>query len=322
MFQTRVTDMLGVKYPIVLGGMMWVGTAELAAAVSNAGGFGIIASGNFPSPGELKAEIRKLRSLTDKPFGVNVTVMPAFRPVDRGALVNVAIEEGATAIETVGSDAVELVEGIKKLGAKLIHKCARVKDAIKAESFGADAVTIVGYECGGAPPRNEVTTLILVPLTVDAVRIPVLAGGGIGDARGFVAALALGAEAVVMGTRFVATTECIAHTNIKQAIVKAKETDTLLVQRSIGTMERVLRNETAKTVLAMEEKHATLEELKQFIMGERSRKSWLEGDVNLGVLPSGQIIGQIREVMSVKDLIDGIVEKAVSTYKRLCPLEV
>ena len=282
----------------------------------------MIASGNFPSPGELRAEIRKLRSLTDKPFGVNVTLMPTFRPVDRGALVDTAIEEGATAIETAGRDAEQFVERIKKGKAKIIHKCARVRDAINAERWGADAVTVVGFECGGAPPMNEVTTFVLVPLAVDAVKIPVLAGGGIGDARGFVAALALGAEAVVMGTRFIATRECAAHPNIKEAIIKARETDTVLVQRSIGTMERVLRNETAETVLAMEQKGATLEQLREFIMGERSRKSWFEGDVNLGVLPCGQVIGQIREVVSVKELIDTIVQRAVTIHKRLSPGEV
>lgn len=320
MFQTRVTEMLGIKYPIVLGGMMWLGTSELASAVSNAGGFGIIAAGNFPSPEELRAEIRKLRSLTDKPFGVNVTGMPTFRPIDRGALVDTAIEEEATAIETAGRDAEQFAERIKKSKVKWIHKCARVRDAITAERWGADAVTIVGFECGGAPPMNEVTTFILVPLAVDAVKIPVLAGGGIGDARGFVAALALGAEAVVMGSRFIATQECIAHPNIKEAIIRARETDTMLVQRSIGTMERVLRNETAEKVLAMEEKGATLEELAQFIMGERARKSWLEGDVNLGVLPCGQVIGQIQEVVSVKELVDGIVQGAVAIHKRLFPV--
>ncbi len=320
MFQTRVTEMLGVKYPIVLGGMMWAGTADLASAVSNAGGFGIIASGITPTPSELKAELRRLKSLTNKPFGVNISVAPTFRQVDRGALVDTAIEEGATAIETAGRDARQLAERIKK-GNKIkwIHKCARVKDALTAEGFGADMVTVVGYECGGAPPMNEVTTFILVPLVVDALKIPVLAGGGIGDARGFVAALSLGAEGVVMGTRFVVTKECVAHPNIKEAFVKAKESDTILVQRSIGTMERVLKNELSETVVTMEQKGATLEELRTYIMGERSAKAWRNGDTQMGMLACGQVVGQIREVLSVKEVIDGIVEGAVAIHKRLSP---
>jgi NAD(P)H-dependent flavin oxidoreductase YrpB (nitropropane dioxygenase family) len=319
MFQTRVTEMLGIQYPIVEGGMMWLGVAELAAAVSNAGGLGIIAAGNFPSPAELKAEIRKVRSFTDKPFGVNVSVTPTFRPVDRGALVDTAVQEGAAAIETAGRDALQFADRIKKGKTKWIHKCARVRDTVTAERSGADIVTIVGYECGGAPPPNEITTFVLVPLAVDAVKIPVLAGGGIGDARGFFAALALGAEGVIMGTRFIATRECMAHPNVKEAILKAKETDTTLVQRSIGTMERVLRNKTAETVLAMEKQGASLEELKEFILGERAKKSWMEGDVDLGILPCGQIIGQIREVVSVQELIHNIIKGAITIHQRLSP---
>lgn len=319
MFPTRVTEMLGIRYPIVEGGMMWLGVAELAAAVSNAGGLGIIAAGNFPSPGELQAEIRKLRSLTDKPFGVNVSVTPTFRSVDRGALIDTAVQEGAAAVETAGRDALQYTERIKKGKTKWIHKCARVRDALTAERSGADIVTIVGYECGGAPPPNEITTFILVPLVVDALKIPVLAGGGIGDARGFVAALALGAEGVVMGTRFIATCECIAHPKVKEAIVKARETDTTLVQRSIGTIERVLRNKTAETVLAMENRGASLEELRQFIMGERAKKSWIEGEVDLGILACGQVMGLIREVISVQELISSMVEGAVAIHQRLSP---
>jgi len=319
MFQTRVTEMLGIKYPIVLGGMMWAGTAELAAAVSNAGGLGIIASGNFPTPSEMRAEIRRLKSLTDKPFGVNVSVTPTFRAVDRQALVDTAIEEGATAVETAGPNADQITGNIKKSQTKWIHKCAQVKNAITAERWGADMVTVVGYECGGAPPMNEVTTFILVPLVVDVLKVPVLAGGGVGDARGFVAAMALGAEGVVMGSRFVATKDCAVHRNIKEAIVQAKETDTMLVQRSIGTMERVLRNELAETVVAMEERGATLEELRTHIAGERTAKAWREGDVVMGMLACGQIAGLIRDVVSVEEVVDGIVKGAVEIHQRLSP---
>jgi len=318
MFQTRITEMLGIKYPIIQGGMMWLGTSELAAAVSSAGGLGIVTAAVYPSPEELRAAIRKTKTLTDKPFGVNITAMPSFRPIDKGALVDVVIEEGVAALETAGRDTEELVERIKKGKIKWIHKCGRVRDAITAERrFGADAVITVGYECGGAPPMNEVTSLILIPLVVDSIKIPVLAGGGICDARGFVAARALGAEGVVMGTRFVASTECIAHNNIKKAMIEARETDTILVQRSIGSMERVLRNEAAEKVLAMEQKGATLEELRPFIAGENAQKGWFEGDINQGVLPLGQAVGQIQEVLSVKEIIGGIVEGAAAIHNRL-----
>jgi nitronate monooxygenase len=306
MFQTRVTEMLGIKYPIVLGGMMWAGTAELAAAVSNAGGFGIIAAGNFPAPDLLRSEIRKLRNLTSKPFGVNVSVTPTFRQVDREALVDALIEEGATAIETAGPNAGQFAERIKRGKIKWIHKCAQVRNALTAERWGADIVTVVGYECGGAPPMNELTTFILVPLVVDTVKIPG-------------AALALGAEGIVMGTRFIATTECVAHPDIKAAIVKARETDTMLVQRSIGTMERVLRNQLAENVLSMEEKGATLEELREFISGTRTSEAWRTGDVRMGMVPCGQIVGLIRGVVSASEVIDGIVQGAVAIHRRLAP---
>ncbi len=320
MFQTKVTEMLGTKYPIILGGMMWLGTPELASAVSNAGGFGIIAAGNYPSPRELRSAIRKLRSLTDKPFGVNITVMPSFKTIDRKALVDVAIDEGVTALETAGRNTEEIADHIKKSKVKWIHKCGRVKDAITAEQrFGADAVTIIGFECGGAPPMTEVTTFILVPLVVEAIKIPILAGGGIGDARGFAAALALGAEGVVMGTRFIASRECVAHENIKKAMLEASETDTVLVQRSIRSMERVLRNDVAEKVVALEQEGATLEELRPLISGENSQKSYIQGNVNGGLLPCGQVVGQIREILSVKEIVEGIIEGASAIYNRFSP---
>lgn len=320
MFQTRITEMLGIKYPIIQGGMMWLGTAELAAAVSNAGGLGFVTAGCYPSPEEFRAAIRKAKTLTDKPFGVNITAMPSFKPVDKGALVDVAISEGVTALETAGRDTEQLVERIKKGKMKWIHKCGRVRDAITAERrFGADAVTIVGFECGGAPPMNDITSLILIPLVTSAVKIPVLAGGGISDARGFVAARALGAEGVVMGTRFVASRECRAHDNIKKAIIEARETDTVLVQRSIGSMERVLRNKASEQVLAMEEKGAALEELRPLITGEKAARGWIEGDVNIGLLPMGQVVGQIKEISSVREIIEGIVAGAAAIYRHLSP---
>ncbi len=318
MFKTRITEMLNIEYPIVQGGMMFVGTSELAAAVSNAGCLGMIAAAMASSPEELRAEIRKLKNTTDKPFGVNLSYAPTFKPIDREALLDIAVEEGATAIETAGPIAEPSAEHIRKSKVRWIHKVARVKDAITAEQrLGADIVAVVGYECGGAPSNNDNPTFILVPLVADAMKIPVLAGGGVGDARGFVAALVLGAEGVLMGTRFIATKECIAHPNIKEAIIKASETDTTLVQYSDQVQERVFRNKIAETVQAMEKKGASWEEKREFITGERSRKAFLEGDIDFGMLPLGQVIGAIREVVSVKELIDSIIQGAIEIRKRL-----
>lgn len=298
--------------------MQYVSNAELVAAVSDAGGLGILASGNFPTKEELRNEVRKVKSLTDKPFGVNITFLPITRFIDREALIDTALEEGVRAFETSGRITGEHVRRIKEGGAKLIHKVAQVRHARSAERIGADAVTIVGFECGGAPPMNDVTTFILVPLAVDAVSIPVLAGGGIGDARGLVAALALGAEGVVMGTRFMITKECsLIHQNIKEAMVKAKETDTRLVMRSLGTMERVFRNETAEKVIEMENKGATLEELIPLIIGAKVKEGFETGNPNTGILPCGQVTGLINQVLSVKEVIDGMINGAKDILNRL-----
>jgi nitronate monooxygenase len=317
MFKTRITELLGIKYPIICGGMQWVSNAELAAAVSNAGGMGILAAGNVPSKEELRDEIRKTKNLTDKPFGLNVTFMPALRVVDREGLIDTAVEEGVSAFETSGRITAEHVQRIKIGNVKHIHKVARLRDAVTAERLGVDAVTVVGFECGGAPPMDDTTTFIIVPLVVDAISIPVLAGGGIGDARGLLAALALGAEGVVMGTRFMATRESLVHQNIKEAMIKARETDTETVMRSLRSMERVLRNEVAQKVIDMEEKGATLEELIPFISGEKARKGWEEGDLNSGILPCGQITGLINEVTSVEEVIDGIADGARDILARI-----
>lgn len=318
MFEARITKMFNIEYPIIQGGMMFVGTWELAAAVSNAGCLGMIAAAITPSPEELRAEIRKLKNTTEKPFGVNLSYAPTYKPIDRETLLDIAVEEGATAVETTGPIAEPSAEHIRKSKVKWIHKVARVKDAITEERrLGADIVAVVGYECGGAPSRNDNPTFILVPLVANAVKIPILAGGGVGDGRSFVAALVLGADGVLMGTRLVATEECVAHPNIKETIIKASESDTTLVQYSDQVQERVFRNKIAETVQAMEKKGATWEEKREFISGERSRKAFLDGDIDFGMLPMGQIIGQIREVVSVKALIESIVQGAREIHKRL-----
>ena len=317
MFKTRITEMLGIEYPIICGGMQYVSNAELVAAVSNAGGLGLLAVGNFEDKDALRNEIRKIRKLTDKPFGVNVTFLPIMRFIDREGLMDIALEEGASVFETSGRITEDHVRRIKGGGAKHIHKVARLRDARSGERLGADAITIVGFECGGAPPMDDVTTFIQVPLAVDAVSVPVLAGGGVGDARGFVAALALGAEGVVMGTRFMVTKESLIHANAKEVMIKATQSDTIPLMRSLGTMERVYKNEVAEKVVEMENKGATLDELSSLIMGKSVREAFETGNVDKGILPCGQITGLIKDVPSVKELIDGMISGARDIMERL-----
>jgi nitronate monooxygenase len=317
MFRTKVTEMLGIEHPIICGGMMWVSEATLVAAVSEAGGLGILASNMFPDRKSLQREIQKIKSLTKKPFGVNINLFPALRPPNNQELIEVCIEEGVRAIETSGRSPEEYVKQIKDGGITLIHKVARIKDAKKAEGLGADIVGIIGYECGGAPPMDETTTLIQVPLAADALNVPVLAGGGIGDGRGLVAALALGASGVIMGTAFMATEECQIHPNIKEAIVRAQATDTIPVLRSIRSMERVLKTSLAMRVYEMEQKGASFEELIPLIAGEKSLTAWQGGEVEEGLIPLGQVVGLISKVKTVKELIDGIVQEAEAVVRRL-----
>jgi len=317
MFPTKVTEMLGIEHPIICGGMMWVSEATLIAAVSEAGGMGILASNMFPDRKSLQREIQKIKSLTKKPFGVNINLFPALRPPNNQELIEVCIEEGVRAIETSGRSPEEYVKQIKDGGITLIHKVARIKDAKKAEGLGADIVGIIGYECGGAPPMDETTTLIQVPLAADALNVPVLAGGGIGDGRGLVAALALGASGVIMGTAFMATEECQIHPNIKEAIVRAQATDTIPLLRSIRSMERVLKTSLAMRVYEMEQKGASFEELIPLIAGEKSLTAWQGGEVEEGLIPLGQVVGLISRVKTVKEIIDGIVQEAEAVVRRL-----
>ncbi len=317
MFQTRVTEMLGIKYPIIQGGMQWLGMAELAAAVSDAGALGIINAGNFQDPEEFRREIRRARQLTDKPLGVNVTLMPTIRPVNTAAYVDVLIEEGIKAVETSGRSPDEFLPKFKASGVKVIHKVPAVRFAKHVERVGVDAVTLVGFECGGHPGMDDVTSVILIPLAAQAVNIPVVAAGGFGDARGFVAALALGAEAVLMGTRFMATEECAAHPNFKSWLMDLTERDTVLLERSIRNSGRFIKNKAAETVLKMEEEGATLEELLPHLSGLKSRKVLLDGELDAGVVSCGQVIGLVKDVKPVKEVIEDIVQGARDICERL-----
>ncbi len=318
MFKTRITEMLGIEYPIIQGGMQWLSRAELAAAVSEAGGLGLIAAASFPDPEELRDELKKARTLTQKPIGVNISMLPVLMDGDlTQRYVNVVVEEKIPVVETSGRNPEPLVPPLKEGGVKIFHKVPAVRFARKAESVGADAVTIVGFECGGHPGMDDVTSMILIPRAAESIDIPVIAGGGIADGRGLMAALALGAEAVVMGTRFLATEECPAHANFKEWLVEAQETDTMMIERSIRNAVRVMRNETAEKVLEMENKGATLDELIVYISGAVGREAWTSGDLDGATIACGQNVGLIHEVKTVKEVIDDIVSDARKISGRL-----
>lgn len=324
MFKTRVTEILGIEYPIIAGGMMWLSTAEFAAAVSNAGGLGIITSANFTTASGLREEIRKAKSLTDKPIGVNINLfLREGAPWPTEEFIGVVIEEGIEAVETSGiRSPAEYIPRLKEANVKVMHKVTTVRHALSAEQAGADIVGIIGSAQGGAVGMDEVTTMVIVPATVDALKVPVVAGGGIGDARGFVAALTLGAEGVIIGTRFMATKECPGHPKFKEWLLRARENDTVILERSIRMTHRALKNRAAEKVLEMEARGASLEELLPLIGGESNKKLLFEGELDAGIAHCGQIVGLINEIPTVKELIEGIMVEAKAISKRLASLGI
>ncbi len=319
MFETKVTKSSGIKYPIIQGGMMWLSKAELASAVSNAGGLGIITALSFDKPEKLAEEIDRCKDMTDKPFGVNITFLPTLRPVNYEAYIDVIIEKGIKIMETAGRNPEPYMKKLKDAGITVIHKCTSVRHAKKAEAIGCDFVSIDGFECAGHPGEDDVTSLILIPRAVDELNIPVIASGGFGDARGFLAALALGAEGVNMGTRFVATKEAPAHENVKKKLVEAKETDTILVERSLRNTLRALKNKHALKIKEMEEKGATLEELAPLLSGLRGLKALQTGETDEALIACGQVVGLINDIPTVKELIEGIIQEAERILKeKMC----
>jgi len=317
MKKTRVCDLLGIEYPIIQGGMTWIANAELAAAVSSAGGFGIIS----PNAGmteradiaeNLRSQIRKAKSLTDKPFGVN---FPLQTPGCK-ELIDVAIEEKVPAVTTSAGNPATYTAYLKEAGIKVLHVVASVRHATGAEARGVDAVIAEGYEAGGHNGFDELTTFTLVPQVVDAVKIPVVAAGGIADSRGYIAALALGAEGVQIGTRFVATRECIAHQKAKEAIINALDTGTVISGRKLGPT-RGVKNEFVNKILEMESRGATAEELLAFIGAGRARQGKLEGDLVNGEVYAGSIAGMIKEIVSAGEVVRSIVEGTEAVIARL-----
>jgi len=322
MFKTRITELLGIEHPIIAGPMGYISRAELVSAVSNAGGLGIMVGTTFGEPKDLKEEIRKTKSLTDKPFAVNVTLLPAARPVNYEEYFAAALEEGVNIIETSGRSPEPYMKMLKDAGATVLHRATRTKDIKTAERAGCDAATILGTEAAGHPGQEEVTSFVRIPIVVDAVKIPVIAGGGIADARGFVAALALGAEGVLMGTRFMASKECPIHDNVKQWMLELGEADTILIQKSIKNASRVVRTEHTEKILDMENKGATLEELLPMISGERGRNAYDIGDISGASISVGQVVGLIHDVPSVKEIIDGIISEAEAIVQRFHDLGI
>lgn len=318
MFKTRITEMLDIEYPILQGGMQWLARAEMVSAVSNAGGLGFITAVSFARAEELRDEIRRTRDMTDKPFGVNVSMLPVMMPGDlTEAFIEVVCEESIPVVETAGRNPEPYVPRLKSAGVKLIHKVPAVRFAKKAESIGADAVTVVGFECGGHPGMDDVPSLIVLPKAAQELSIPVIAAGGFCDGRSLVAALALGAEAVLMGTRFMASTESPMHDNFKRWMVAAQETDTMIVERSIRNASRIIKNDAARTVEELEAGGATLEELIPVISGKVGLEAYLSGDVNRGTIACGQVVGRINEIKSCKEIIEEIVAEARTVCDRL-----
>jgi nitronate monooxygenase len=310
--KTRITQLLGIEHPIIQGGMHFVGFAELAAAVSNAGGLGIITGLTQGTPEKLAAEIARCRAMTDKPFGVNITFLPTLTPPDYPALFQAIIDGGVRIVETAGNNPAQWMPMLKEAGVKVIHKCTAVRHALKAQSIGCDAVSVDGFECGGHPGEDDIPNFILLPRAADELSIPFVASGGMADARSLVAALAMGADGMNMGTRFIATREAPVHENVKNAIVAASELDTRLVMRPLRNTERVMNNHAVERLL---EKEKTLgaklkfEDIIEEVAGVYPR-IMLNGDMDAGAWSCGMVAGLVYDIPTVKELIDRIMAEA------------
>ncbi|MAF61801.1 MULTISPECIES: nitronate monooxygenase family protein [Pseudomonadota] len=310
--KTRITELFGIEHPIIQGGMHYVGFAELAAAVSNAGGLGIITGLTQKTPQDLDAEIKKCKAMTDKPFGVNLTFLPVLTAPDYPGYVRVIIENGVKAVETAGNNPQSVLPYLKDAGVKVIHKCTSVRHALKAQAIGCDAVSVDGFECGGHPGEDDVPNMILLPRAADELDIPFVASGGQADARSLVASLAMGADGINMGTRFIATKEAPVHENVKQAIVAASELDTRLVMRPLRNTERVLTNEAVEKLLVIEKekgKDLQFTDIIEQVAGVYPR-IMMEGDMDAGAWSCGMVAGLIHDIPTCKELIDRIMAEA------------
>ncbi|MBW1892709.1 MAG: nitronate monooxygenase [Deltaproteobacteria bacterium] len=317
MFKTALTEKLGIKHPIVGGTMMSISTADFVADISNAGGLGILASAIYQSREEFAEAIDRINERTDKPFAVNINLFPSMRPIDNDDYVDVLVEKGVKIVETSGHSApVELCERFKNAGMTWIHKCVGIRYAQKVEKMGADMVTVVGYENGGATGRLDIGTIVLIPAVKDAVNLPVIGGGGVSDGRGLAAVLSLGAAGVIIGTRLMMTKECPIHDNLKKALIDATELDTMLVMRSIGATHRVWTNQAAKTCAEKEATGADLAELLTVISGDNTRRLYGEGELDAGIVALGQGVGLNHDIPTLKELFDRMIGEAEEALNR------
>jgi NAD(P)H-dependent flavin oxidoreductase YrpB (nitropropane dioxygenase family) len=319
--KTRITEMFGIQHPILQGGMHFVGFAEMAAAVSNAGGLGIITGLTQRTPELLGKEIARCREMTDKPFGVNLTFLPSVTPPDYPGYVQAIIDGGVKIVETAGNNPAKWLPGLKEHGIKVIHKCTSVRHSLKAEQIGCDAVSVDGFECGGHPGEDDVPNWILLPRAAEELKIPFVASGGVANGKQLVAALALGAEGVNMGTRFIATKEAPVHENVKQALVAASELDTRLIMRPLRNTERVLNNAAVERLLVKEKEMGsalTFADIAEEVAGVYPR-IMINGEMDAGGWSCGMVAGLIHDIPSCKELIDGIMAEADQIIRKRLP---
>jgi NADH:quinone reductase (non-electrogenic) len=317
-FKTRVSEKLGIRFPIVQGGMQWVGRAELASAVSNAGALGILTALTQATPEDLRKEIARCRLMTDQPFGVNLTILPSVSPPPYAEYIDAIVESGVRIVETAGNSPKEYVSRFKSEGITILHKCTTVRHALSAQRNGVDIVSIDGFECAGHPGEDDIPGLVLIPLAARALSVPIIASGGIGDGRGMAAALALGAEGVNMGTRFVCTREAPVHESIKQALRDASERDTNLIFRTMNNTARVLKNDVSEEVLATERRPGgcRFDDIRHLVVGSRGRQAWQSGDRNGGVLTAGMVIGLIDDIPTCAELVERIAHDCRAHLRR------
>ena len=321
-FTTRITQLLGIDHPVVCGGMTTVGRAELAAAVSNAGALGMVTALTTGSPENLELEIARTRELTDRPFGINLTILPTINPVPFDEYADVIASSGVAAVETAGRNPEQYIPKFKQGGLVCIHKAVSVRHALTAQRIGVDIVSIDGFECAGHPGEDDVSNMVLVPAASRQLDIPVLASGGFGNGQGLVAALALGAEGINMGTRFVATREAPVHDNIKRAYVESSERDTRLLYRPLRNTARFLKNEVTEAVLQIERdkgQDLQFEDVRELVAGPRQREAWLEGNKDRGVITTGMVVGLIDDIPSCSELVERIVAEAAEIVERGLP---
>ena len=311
MLKTRITDLFGIEHPVIQGGMQWVGYAELVSAVSNAGALGILTALTQPTPEDLAKEIERTREMTDNPFGVNLTVLPTINPPPYEEYAQAIVGSGVKIVETAGRSPEPFMELFKEYDVKVIHKCTSVRHALKAQSVGVSAITIDGFECAGHPGEDDIPSLVLLPQAAEALDVPVAGCGGFSDAKSMVAALALGGEAIVMGTRFMATQEAGIHQNVKEKMTEADELSTNLMLRTMHNTARVFKNSVSDQVVEIESTgNATFEDVKDLVAGQRGRVVFEEGDLEHGIWSAGISVARVKDVPTCKEMVSRLVSEA------------